>query len=932
MSLRPLRHVLSSPTGSLAVALAALGLAAIAEATLGDGSSWALGVVLYLAAIVLFAVGSVRGAPGPSIADPEVRDPTPWRATVALLAAAVTLGGVSILLVWDDASTRAGAWLWLTGLAAIVGAGIRLRGGWRPLWATGARPRPWVLAAGAGIVLAAALARFVALDRIPKGINADEGDRAAVAIQFARGQNGGGVFDFGWYYVSNVYFWLLGRALDVTGISYHGARAFGALAGTITVLLVVVLGVRHFGVRVGLLAGALLALLGIALQFSRETTEATPTAMLWTASALLLLEGVRSGRAWAWAAAGICGGLTIYFYTTGRLWPVFAAVYCAYLLVRLADRRRALFGRVALCGLGAAVAIGPFMAAIAHQRELFFIRARQVSVLADDNWVRLPYQQEDWSALHRLWAQLGHGLGLFGVFPDGGGFWPTDRPALVAPLAVLTLVGVGWSSVRVKDPRHVLLALWFWTGVAGVILTVETPNVQRLAIAVPALALFPALVLDDVATRLERVLRERAIRRPAWVATAAVAGAVVALGAVEGTRYFRDYGRLDAWPAPNLLGDTVAAQGRDTLVVTVGRNYHMINAGWVRLLAPNTPRGGAEAPGSQLPLALAADRNLAFLLFQDQAAYLPYLRSVYPGGTARTTSRPNTEDLVIYEVPVQAWAGQQGARAWVSSGRSVPVETLGAPAAEALAARWTAGLRVPRFGDYRFRIGPGPAELSLDGQTVLRTRGRAATRTLRLARGLHFVEYRAAHQKPLLWGPVSDPPRPPSREELAAGLGAPAGLLGTVSGELARPERLLDPTLAECCLADRVGAGGAPYAVVWRGSLRAPATGSYRFEVVAQGAFELLLDGRRVIRAAGAVVDPEPVGAAVALAAGRHRLEVRYRPHPAQPGVVELVWTPPGGERSIVPPSALEPAPGAVAPATGPDPGAPVDAPLVTTP
>ena len=74
-------------------------------------------------------------------------------------------------------------------------------------------------------------------------------------------------------------------------------------------------------------------------------------------------------------------------------------------------------------------------------------------------------------------------VGVFNQFHDDGGFWPTDRPIMSGLLAVLTLLGLGWVCPRWRDPRYVLLAIWFWVGFSGVIVTVETPNVQRMATA-----------------------------------------------------------------------------------------------------------------------------------------------------------------------------------------------------------------------------------------------------------------------------------------------------------------------------------------------------------------------------------------------------------------------------------------------------------------
>jgi len=87
--------------------------------------------------------------------------------------------------------------------------------------------------------------------RIPLGINADEGDRAATSIQFLRGVGEHHPFGAGWYHISNVYFRLLAVALRIAGENYVGARTFGAFFGVLGLLAVLALAARHFGWRRG---------------------------------------------------------------------------------------------------------------------------------------------------------------------------------------------------------------------------------------------------------------------------------------------------------------------------------------------------------------------------------------------------------------------------------------------------------------------------------------------------------------------------------------------------------------------------------------------------------------------------------------------------------------------------------------------------------
>jgi hypothetical protein len=275
-----------------------------------------------------------------------------------------------------------------------------------------------------------------------------------------------------------------------------------------------------------------------------------------------------------------------------------------------------------------------------------------------------------------------------------------------------------------------------------------------MATAVPVLALFPALVLDSLIRRVDAAapllarLGGAARRGVPWAATGLALLAIGALMLDQGRAYFVDYAATDRWPQPSYLGWAVGDQGSDTWVLSVGRQSHMVNSGWVRLLAPDTPRGGVEAPGSTLPLVVPADRNLAFLLFPRQLYYLPYLSALYPGGETTPHTHP-TEGLMftIYRVPQAAWAVQQGALVTTPDGASTQVASFGvAPPGWTTypsPMRWTATLRVPQYWNYHFQVGPGPARLTIDGQTVLTaTPGIPALDTaVSLARGDHQVVY-----------------------------------------------------------------------------------------------------------------------------------------------------------------------------------------------
>jgi Dolichyl-phosphate-mannose-protein mannosyltransferase/PA14 domain len=929
-------------------AAAALALGWWAEVrTEASDPSW-IPVLLFVASIGAFA-WSERPL-GPAAADLPENDLVgpataggwrKWLVLIAGVATALALEFEALQLLRGRWASVPGTAMWGAGIAFIAFTGVLL-GRWKEWparWGVRVWPRTqagrallWVTLAA--ILCLAATGRLLWLDQVPRGINPDEGDRAATSIQIIRGTIHNGVFDYGWYFISMVYFWILAQVMQVTGISFVGARILGALSGIVTVATVMWIGVRHFGYRVGVLAGGLLAVLGIALQFARETTEATPTAMLWTLSAAAFLEAARRGRSAAWVVAGLTGGFSIYFYPTGRMWAALATLFCVYLLVHgLGGRRWHILRGAALAAVASLVITAPYLLRASENNwDTFTVRARQTSIFVNDNFTRLTYYRHGWSMLRLLREQVQRSIGILNRYSDRNGFWPTNRPLMSGVLAMLTMIGLGWIYLRPRDPRFVLLAIWYAVGIAGVIVTVETPNVQRMATAIPVLAFLPALLLDNVARRVEAVVPLRAPRAQRLIpatTTVVVIGVMALLMFREWKFYFVTYGNMDEWSGPTLLGTTVRDQGEDTDVFTMGRQAHIVNQGWVRLLAPDTPRGGLQFPGSELPVAIESNNNLTIMVTPQQPHYLPYLRDLYPGGTATPVFDRNQPLCTMYRIPKEQRLAALGALVTPPDAKPVRVEHVGeAPLGWSVypsPMRWTAMWRVPQYWNYALRIGPGPARLTIDGVEVLTVPAGDDMRSteVALAQGDHFVEYEgtlaapgksAVLEQSIVWRPTAHQAtpqltwRPIERAGLRPAQDGPDGLFGVVTSP-GRPEQhRLDGTLATGSLSAQTRIDGHPYTTTWTGTLHAPVSGTYGMGLFTQGKVELRIDGQSVLHSDEG--HDEPIVGKVDLQAGPHAVEVVYEIN-GGPSALEWTWEPPGRPRSIVPRSALTPPPGA---------------------
>jgi 4-amino-4-deoxy-L-arabinose transferase-like glycosyltransferase len=905
---------------------------------------------LYVAAAIVLVL-TANGAAAENLFDP-VAEGRPrvlalaedrWLAT--WLAGAVSLALYNAARLRHDIADDAGPALWLLSIALVVVAvapSTRTRVSFDLN-----RRRRLVWSALAALLAVAVVARVVDLAGVPPNVQADEGDRAGSALQILDGTALPSWFDSGWYYISNVYFRLLAGVFDVFGVGVVQGRAVNAVAGIVLVATVAWIGFRHFNSRVGLVATALAAVSPFGLQFSRTIAESGVGATLAALSAAGFLEGARRGRSWAFAVAGLAGGLGLYTYPAARQWPIGAGLTVAILLLFGWERRRLVVRGAIIAAVCALVAALPFIVHLRQHPDEVTLRFRQTTVLSAENRTRLGYTRPDMPLAEVLVIQGERSLGMFDRYEDGSDFLPTGKPLFPLPLAALTLLGIFYANVRgLRDPRLAILSLWFWLGLSGVVLTVETPAAQRAAGLVFTLPLFAAVVLDDVARRLAsvRAAGDPPVRFPARngrlrLTVNGILGLVVAgFVAWQLAIYFVDYRHTtEPWSSATNEAHQVASLGRFGPVYSLERSEHRVASGWVRFLARGVRTGRVPDPGAELPVLRldepsenqrdgaqavpvpGAGEALSFLLYG--AAELPYaglLRSVYGGGTVS----PRADDRVAFQVPSAAAARTRGVRVRVN-GRiaATRVSTFGDVPPRLQLPRtidWSAGVRIANSGRHRFELqAPGPATLRLDSVTIATTRGRRVAADVRVPRGLHFLQLTAAvssrnehisvrHSGKLAAAPLQPALRSYTAEQTYAPMAAPWGLLGHLS---AQPEHSWpDETFVTATLATSFVDTPLPTSgrIIWRGALRAPRAGPYRMAFVSDAEVHVAIDG---------IMPAHPSSFVRLLSRGRHAIEVTMTLTAQRPNFVRWMWVPPRQDGrvdnasawSIVSPSVLRP-------------------------
>jgi 4-amino-4-deoxy-L-arabinose transferase-like glycosyltransferase len=870
------------------------------------------------------------------------------------LAASLILTVVNIRSLRQNIADPYGPLLWIVAMLLLV-VTLALPGvrniGWRPLWPAPAEadagvPQRWL---GLGLIILvlafAAATRLIALGEIPLGINPDEGDRAISAFNVLNGRAPLSWFDSGWYFINMVYFRVLAVSFFLFGTDVAGGRMLSALSGIGFVATVAWVGIRCFGWRTGLLAAVFAAGLGINLQHGRLITESGPTELLWALSLAGFLEGARTGRLWAWALAGLTGGLGLYFYPSARLWVIGAVLTVLVLLAYQRDRRLILGAVVG--ALATLIAAGPFLVHLEGHPDEAAGRYNQTTVLDPNNQVRLPYLNPPESRLRLLALQAERTLGMFDRYPEGGGFFPTGGPLLQVPLAQLALIGAVYLLVAARrDVRLAVLSIWFWLGLSGVLLTVETPNTLRAVGALPALSFVLALPLVDLMNRA--MGGWKTVPRP-LVANVACAVLAVALVAPEVTTYFTILRTMPrAWGPMNREAQVIEALGASGPVYSIEASEHMVNSGWVRLLAPTSQRGRIPNPGRELPvLATTAaidsrpDRrpdvippegkglSVVLLPNANQAPYIPLLRRLYPGGFLADAG----DGRRSYQVGPDALAATRGVTVLLPDGSQRAVSRFGeVPSGLALPARltWRAGVQLPRGGAYTLSAtSPGPVELRLDAISLASGSG-DTTVDVTAAPGLHFLELTAEAASAdrqiglTLTGP-DGAVRQLTPAETYRLMDAPWGLLARI--EKAQPSRsaaspadsFLDSTVAMAFFEPELGPVSTPNTITWSGSLLVPRTGVYRMGFSSDDTMRLEIDGRPVQVVSVRPDDWQTVGAGseVRLTEGRHAVRVFLDVTHGGRDVARWNWVPPmpdgrtdvAASWAVVPPNVLRPDP-----------------------
>jgi 4-amino-4-deoxy-L-arabinose transferase-like glycosyltransferase len=908
----------------LAFLLLGLGLAAIGQSYFDrkiqfNDALWLFGLGLGLAVLI-----GLRQVEEPTTPAPTDVSPLLWtRRRLAFVLAAIALSLIGVAYIARHTWQAEVLLLYLLSLGLFVGA--FLEPGRGRAW-----PRlTWAEALAIGVIVLALVLRVYHLDTIPPGFWGDEGGDASEAQEVLQGHFPT-PFTSEWTGNPAMNAYVNALSLRLFGETIFGLRMVAVITGTLSIAAAYLLGRELFGPRTALLASIFLALSRWHIhrsRFNNIVMEGVPFQVL---GYYFLFKGFRTRRDSDFAWSGLLLGFSLNFYHGNRIAPIVIAILILYELLRggLPFLRR-YFRPLAVCLLAALLTFAPL--GMFYVQNLRALTGRADTVWLFNNRGHLQGMYGPHSDLEYVLLQIRDTLLMFNVKGSVDQVVNWQGKAMVDSLTAIFLVlGVAYGLWHWRERRYFFLLVWLvLTLLLGSALTIGAPNGTRTVGAIPAVLLLAGVGLDLTWRQTETVLSGR--WRAALLPIALIFFTLV--GYINLTVYWQyaaDPGTWGSFGGPQVdVANYLKTTGPNTTVYFLANlainRYNKV----IQFISGGFQGQDFWDSASLAPIQETAGKDVLYYL--PNAALVPSLQWFYPQGIAETVKDPFGRDsFVAFRVPAAAIAQRQGLLGRYYAGadwQGSPVlerqdATLSfdwsaeTPLPLPFSVEWQGTLYAAQTGWYVLRAeSAGELQVTLDGAPVLASAGKASlSPAVWLVRGLHplTVRYRASQPGVLRlsWKPEGVAQDVPIKTLYT--LTTSPGLLGRYyqntdwSGEPALQQ--IDPFLYFHWERDTLDPlPGIAFSAEWRGKLQVAQAGHYDFSLFSCGASWLLIDGQMVVDSKG----PhwlESRSGSIDLTAGEHTITIRHT-FTQGPRVLEVQWTPPGGQQEIIPAWVLSPPP-----------------------
>jgi hypothetical protein len=498
------------------------------------------------------------------------------------------------------------------------------------------------------IVMAGFILRFKELENLPYSFVNDEGQMGQNGACLIRGLCPF-IMETGWSQQPMTAFLPTGISTAILGNTAIAVRLVSVMAGTLAVLAVYLFSREVFDATTASVASILLALLPYHNHFSRLGVDNIMDSLAAPAILWLLYRGYKRGSIFAVLFAGIISGMSFYTYPGTRLAPVIGIAASGYGLL-LNNRHLRKFQRhILIFCLAFLVTAGPILGFFATHPESFAARINSVGIFQPGNFTN-EMAITGLSATEVITLQFMKSSLVFIATNAPSNFFNSPKPYLVPILAVFFVLGLAYTTYRIKDPRYMGLMTWFWAAIIlGSTITGGPPTSQRMLMSSPALVIITALGMVQVTKFFP--INGRILSKSAQIFLILV----VAISGFQNIRfYFSEYrfGNYFEDPTDEFTYETrlVTAQlhnqGRVYLVTDPGVPY--LSFASLNYFAPDVEKSYFYEVTPQALASLPKDRDALFIATDSRNTEIDHLASIIPGGERTTFYRIYHPDQVLF--------------------------------------------------------------------------------------------------------------------------------------------------------------------------------------------------------------------------------------------------------------------------------------------
>ncbi len=535
---------------------------------------------------------------------------------------------------------------WLAAIAALTIAFVLIPawGSWKGLRARLWRSRATILIVGVLTLLAFAL-RAYDIVNIPFPFGGDEGSIGQEAIRILNGEVSN-MFRSGWSSEASLSFLVWAVSVRIFGDSIFGIRILAVIFGTLTIPTSYLMARAMFNKPIALLTATALAVMALHIHFSRQVLNNVEAPLFAALSFGIIYRAVQTRKLYWFAAGGIVAGLSVYSYAGSRLVLLLAG---AWLLIQFVfDKKRwQEWHKYALFVVCATLVVLPIAYYFAMHLDIGFSRMNQMGAF-QTGWVEREVEATGEPIPLIVFRNMVRTLLMFVSIPAIHGFYNSPQPLFDGMWAFLLAIGLALSMFAVRQGRHLLLQMWFWSVVFfGGALIIPPPAAERMVILLPAVAVFVALALWKLAAFCGDLLNWKPLVR-----AGAIAVAVTVLAFLSLSFYFWEYTPKYYFTSANDevaldLGLYMGEAPRNSIVYFAGQPRMFIGFPSIPYLSHNL-KGFDFTDVNELDELVKRGRPAIFAATPDHKRLMQRIRDKYPGGDYQEIWRVTNPGEMLY--------------------------------------------------------------------------------------------------------------------------------------------------------------------------------------------------------------------------------------------------------------------------------------------